>query len=179
MENELTQQQKLKLLSMNTKCIQYRGLIIHHFAQIETTIENLIAEYFCSNNLSKQKELMYSLLSTEKITFNTKFSVFSFIVRANYSDFLENNVGFLEDIDSVAQDRNRFAHNKFMQTLEMINNNDGNNVTLEAWKAKNGKLKLGPFILNSENIQNTANKMNNIISVLSKLKSFINMKDAK
>jgi hypothetical protein len=88
-----------------------RGKIIEQAIYIERFIDYYIANYFCGDK-RKSFELIDIIISTNKITFDSKLEVFKTITEKYNNQFLINNPQLINRIRKIIQVRNVFAHHQ-------------------------------------------------------------------
>src|SRR5436190_23604291 len=73
-------------LKLEDACKRFRGEYIHAVTTLESIFEQIISVYFCGANGIKSDELTYVLLSTERVTLQTKVQVAFFLTHRYYKN---------------------------------------------------------------------------------------------
>jgi hypothetical protein len=91
------------------KAAYLRGSFINDTILLERVIDEFICRHFCSEE-NKKVELLESLMSTKRITFDSKLAVAKFIIDNHYPEFDEKYPNYKKDITDIITHRNVFAH---------------------------------------------------------------------
>ncbi len=151
--------------SINNKASDFRGAFIHSVTLLETQIDEILTLYFCPKEPLKREELLYALLSTEKMTLFSKYQLLSFIMHRHYKKYYEKHSpqplkknkneipppSLDTRVLDVIELRNKFAHRKIIKSFGNTINFDGDNIALDLKKSgKNGEFKKAELKLNKE-----------------------------
>lgn len=88
-----------------------RGEIINRSIGLEREIDKQIANYFCGSE-EQRDEMLIVLLSTNKLTFESKLQTLKFIIEKNGEGFKKQNPKYLQDLEAIMQHRNKLAHSE-------------------------------------------------------------------
>lgn len=145
--------------NMTDKCEFYRGKFIHQMTELEGFFDDIISIYFCPKEERKREELLYVLLSTEKMTLHGKYQLVSFIMHRYFQEFYDehspkptkeqkNNPP--KSLDNKVEDliklRNKFAHRRFNHEIGKAY--DEGNLHLDTKVGRDGKIKPSELLLN-------------------------------
>lgn len=86
-----------------------RGFIITDTIQLERTIDDILARYFCDTR-KRQNDLKEMFLSTEKMSFEMKRQVLKVILERVMPDFEKSFETLNKYLIAVMEQRNIFAH---------------------------------------------------------------------
>lgn len=134
--------------SMDETCAIYRGQFIHEATLLETQIDEILVEYFCSGDYTKKEELMYLFFYNERgVNFMVKYQALSFIMHRYFKSFYnihtiknenykkKQNESKYFTIDSrielIIGLRNKFAHRKIIKSFQKSITFDGDKVMLD------------------------------------------------
>ena len=88
---------------------QTRGVLINQVILLERLMDSYICEYFCKED-AKAVELMDTIISTRRITFESKSQVLRTLLdRVNPNADKENSI-LAKDFQFIADERNKLAH---------------------------------------------------------------------
>ena len=135
-------------------CKDFRGEFIHAITDMECLIDHIIAMHFCNGDKEKITEMLCVLLTTDRITLQSKVQVMFFIIHKYYKNIYNINSpvnpkkgnyqtkkleGRLEDLITL---RNKFAHRQFSFTVEQVMNYDefAQEISLNALVGKGGAI---------------------------------------
>ena len=90
-------------------CYERIGEIISATVGLERIMDSFIGEHFCSDK-SKKTELVNLLLSTERITYESKRQVLKWIVETHYPNLKELHPTIFNDMQEIGELRNTLAH---------------------------------------------------------------------
>jgi hypothetical protein len=103
----------------------YRGKYIQAVSRLEMILENAIAGYFCRGDFNREREFMFCVLATDKMSLNEKHEVFCFIAERHCPDVFKkhykpfdkkekrgrpNEIAFSNRVSRIFSTRNKFAH---------------------------------------------------------------------
>ena len=88
-----------------------RGLVINHTILLERIMDECIAGYFFKNS-DTRTELIEVLISSETLTYSSKVNLFVRLLKKIYTPevFIKKYVGMAKELQEIATDRNKFAH---------------------------------------------------------------------
>lgn len=200
-------QKSPKLLNENRKkmdelCQTYRGEYIHAAVQIEVLINTVLSEYFCGHNMKKRKEIYYGLFNSERITLSHKIQLVQFVYRSNFKEFdKKHNLDLMDKfknrskeekrknpnakkpatldtkLDEFVSTRNKLAHRYFYNDLAKIEAFDGENISLDTIRIKEGGWNGDELILSKSEVRRYKNYVREISDCLKEVIGLINAKD--
>ena len=85
-----------------------RGSIINETSLLEKHIEQIIANYFCSN--SDIGDELINVILSEKMTFDAKRHTLRYVIEKSHTKFNSENSTWFNDMEQIMKDRNIFAH---------------------------------------------------------------------
>lgn len=149
------------------KCSYYRGKIIHYTIELEDLTEYIIMEYFIeSKDPLRGSNFRAAIMTQERFNLMFKFMVLSFIIRNELPDFIKDHPHFLVVYEELIEQRNRFAHHKFVNAQQF---EDDTILMLAHPKPKNGQIDLSITIMYEEFLQRFYGRYFQIKSDLSEL----------
>ena len=86
-----------------------RGVLLNHTILLERLIDSYISEYFCGLG-EKSIELMDTIISTRRMTFEGKMQVFRIILDKQYPKSKNKHTDYATDLQVIANRRNQLAH---------------------------------------------------------------------
>jgi len=98
-----------KFVAMRVKSANWRGVYIDSFAFLEKLIDEYLSRYFCGKDEKLKKDLM-ELVLCEKLTFENKRAVFSYVLKNKNIEIVTTYSKLLKDIEIANNNRNVFAH---------------------------------------------------------------------
>jgi len=150
------------LQSMTDKQFLMRGKLISHIIFLERCIDEYIVKYFC-NEEEKRLELMRVIISTKKITLDSKKEVLLYLIK-NYAPELKKEYPTLNaDLTDIIEERNRLAHYVLSATKEEIENYDG------VVRLANFKNDIEIVLYDDDRINKLDDKVQKYIAVIHKL----------
>ena len=87
-----------------------RGEIISRTVNLERIIDTVIASYFCHDTV-KRDELLFLLLSTERISWENKRQIMQWILEKYAPDLKKQYPDIFKDLQEIGEFRNVLAHN--------------------------------------------------------------------
>lgn len=178
-------------ISMDERAALYRGQFLQAISHIEGTIDDTLAVYFCPLDKNKQEEIMYALLSSDKMTLFHKYSLFMFLAERHCNElYKQHNLSLsksekkknpnykslrtrTEDIISL---RNKFAHRKFNYSIPDVFIKKNDNVSLDTKTAVGGDLKEAPLQLNDAEIKKYIDDIKAVHDIICKIAIQIKIK---
>ncbi len=103
--------EEIYLLNQNytAQASQIRGVLINHIILLERLMDSYISKYFCQTE-EKATELMDLIISTKRITFESKAQVFKTILDKVLPERKNDNQKLAKDFQFIAGERNMLAH---------------------------------------------------------------------
>jgi hypothetical protein len=157
---KLTNEQRENMNQMQNNCRDYRGKFIHATVQLEALINSILSYYFAPTDGTKREELMYGIFSSERILMSHKVDLVKFVAEQHYKEFYDQFIGSIleawknlpkkekrdkqppytlwDHLDEIVTFRNIFAHRPFLQTVESLDNWDGEHIEIDIKKIKDG-----------------------------------------
>ncbi len=86
-----------------------RGVLINQVILLERLMDSYICEYFC-HSYDKAGELMDTIMSTKRVTFDAKSQVFRTILDKVYRSRKKENTKLAADFKFIGEERNKLAH---------------------------------------------------------------------
>lgn len=102
----------MRKIGQGIRGMSQRAIFISHSIRIEQSIDKFVCNYFCDSE-SKSKELLYTLVGTEKLRFEIKKQLLEYILTTHYSKWIKENPKFLKSISLITPFRNLMAHADF------------------------------------------------------------------
>lgn len=93
-----------------TRAIKWRGIIINETIYLERLIDEYLCRYFCPDE-KKRTDLLQLLMATERITLFNKIGLLKYLMERDNKPFCAKNKGIFTDLQTIAEERNLFAHN--------------------------------------------------------------------
>jgi hypothetical protein len=103
------EKQAEEMVPLIKRSAEYRGQIIERVVVLERIIDTFIGMYFFKD-MAKYREMQEMVFATTKITFLNKAEVLTAIIKKNNSQFLVKNKKFFDELNGIAEERNKFAH---------------------------------------------------------------------
>lgn len=88
---------------------QARGVLINHIILLERLMDTYLSKYFCHSE-EKAVELMDLIMSTRRITFDSKAQVLKTILEKEFPEKKKENQELGKDFQKIAEERNMLAH---------------------------------------------------------------------
>jgi hypothetical protein len=100
---------------------QTRGVLINSIILLERLMDKYISEYFCDTP-DRATELMDMILSTRRITLDSKADVFRVILDKLYPEKKKENSAIAKDFKFIVEERNMLAHYFLDVSPDILNN---------------------------------------------------------
>lgn len=178
---------------MSDKCALYRGVFIHKVTEMEIQIDEIFSSYFIPKDEIKREELMYAVLTTEKISLSAKYAVVSFLMHRYYQNFYDvrnkeviqagkkkgkpDPGGLDGQINEMISLRNKFAHRKYINNFgNVLSYMMGNeSISLDTQVAKpTGKILPMPLAVDDKIMMQYCEEIDVLIKILAELKFLLN-----
>jgi hypothetical protein len=91
------------------KSTELRGRIIEQAITLERYMDYYIASHFCKDN-NLRREFMSLIVSTDRITFESKRQVLKVLIETYNKDFSAANPKIFSDLIKIMENRNQLAH---------------------------------------------------------------------
>jgi len=77
---------------------------------LERAIDHYLSWYFASNDPLKYEELILLIFANERISFESKRQIFTFLLKKHHDPFLIKNPNLIKDLIYIIEQRNILAH---------------------------------------------------------------------
>jgi hypothetical protein len=135
------------------------GEIIASVSALERIMDSFIAEHFCKEKDSK-KELCNLILSTNRITYESKREVLHHILNKHFPSFIKSHPTVLKDMQDIGELRNVMAHG-LLDIQNFVNNTRNKKVVLKRYKGETEYM-----IFNHNEVRQIIDKINNCANAL-------------
>jgi hypothetical protein len=175
--------EELKIISSKDKFVgEYRGQIINIMVMNECLIDDIIAKYYCGNNLEKRREFIHTILGQEQFGLMRKKEIIMYILTNNFPDFLEKNKslnennGFGSYFNNLVELRNICAHRRYISSITPIEPSDEFCFSLDHYSTKSHKLKIQPHVRKESETANDIRECLNLRIKLQEIKTLIGLR---